>query len=297
MADTSLPMRVFTGEVISASDLSPTLRRVVLGGPGLADYRSTGVGDEYIRLIFPAAGTREPVLPAVVEDALDYASIDLDLLRTYTIRRFDAERGEVTVDFVVHGHGVATTWARGAAVGDRVGLNTPIGLYDPPESLTWQVLAADLAGLPALCRLLEQSPPEVRTRVVLEVPDLDSEIDLPAHPRSSVTWIHGGNGVSPSRLEEAVRRLRLPEEPGYVWVSGETKVLRGVRKYLRRELGLPATGFKIVGYWTDSAEEWNKRYEALDDATRESLEELWRSDRDEADIEDEYDERLTALGL
>lgn len=293
----TVPMRVYRAEVISAEDLSPTLRRIVLGGDGLAGYLSTGVGDEYIRLIFPADGAAEPVLPTVTGDALDYGSIDLDLLRTYTVRDFDAERGRLTVDFVVHGHGVATTWARAARPGQPVGLNSPTGMYAPPDGVEWQILAADLAGLPALARLLQQTPDGVQTRVVVEVPGPADEIELPRRPRTTVTWVHGGNGRAPSRLDEIVRKLRLPDGVGYVWVAGETAALRAVRRYLRHELRLPSTGFKVVGYWTDAAEAWQERWDALDDATRDELEALWDSDRDEEEIMDEYEERLIALGL
>lgn len=293
----SVPMRVYRAEVVSAEDLSPTLRRVVLGGDGLAGYLSTGIGDEYIRLIFPGEGETEPILPTVTDDALDYGSIDLDLLRTYTVRGFDAARGRITVDFVVHGHGVATTWARAARPGQPVGLNSPTGLYTPPEGLQWQILASDLAGLPALARLIEQTPDGVQTRVVVEVPGPDDEIDLPRRARTTVTWVHGGNGRGASRLDEIVRKLRLPDGVGYIWVAGETAALRGVRRYLRHELRLPSTAFKVVGYWTDAAEAWQQRWDALDDATRNELEEMWESDRGEEEIMDEYEERLTALGL
>ena len=61
----TVPMAVYTAEVVATEDLSPTLRRVVLGGQGLAGYCTTGVGDEYIRLLFPAEGTKEPVLPTI----------------------------------------------------------------------------------------------------------------------------------------------------------------------------------------------------------------------------------------
>lgn len=297
MRDTSVPMRVFTGEVVSVADLSASLRRIVIGGAGVADYLSTGVGDEYIRLIFPAPGTREPTLPDVAGDALDYATIDLDLLRTYTVRRFDADRGEVTVDFVVHGHGVATTWAQSARPGDLVGLNSPIGMYHLPEGAAWQVLVADLAGLPALARILEQTPSALSTRVLAEVPGPSDEIELQPHPRTTVTWLHGGNGLGPSRMEDVLRSLQLPPGQGYVWVAGEARELRSIRKYLRRELGMAASDFKVVGYWTDAAEQWHERWEALAPAVKAELEEMWQSDRDEADIEQEYDDRLTALGL
>jgi NADPH-dependent ferric siderophore reductase len=291
-----LEMRVFRAVVVRTSDLSPSLRRIVLGGPELADFETTGCGDEYLRVILPAAGRTEPVLPSVADGVLDYGSIDLDLLRTYTVRRFDAEAGEVTIDFVLHEHGVSTTWARSAKPGDVVGLNTPTAMYDAPADTAWQVLVADSAGLPALSRILEQTPPDVRNRVVVEVPDASHRIDLPDHPNTEVTWIDSAGG--PSRLDEAVRALPAPTEPGgYLWIAGESRVLRGVRKYLRRELGLPATRYKAVGYWIENGEDWSAQYAALDDSTRGALEALWATDRPEEEIEAEYDERLTALGL
>ncbi len=290
--------RALRAVVVRTAHLSPSLRRIVFGGPDLAAFASSGSPDEYLRVIVPEPGQTEPTLPAVTEGVIDYGSIDLDLLRTYTVRHHDAETGLVAIDFVLHNHGVVTTWARDAAPGDVVGLNLPTGMYDAPADLAWQVLVTDCAGLPALARILEQTPETVRNRVVVEVPGEEHRIDLPEHPNADVTWIHGGNGDAPSRLEEVVRSLPRPEAAGgYVWVAGETRVLRGVRRYLRRELGLPASRFKAVGYWTDRAEEWHQRYDALDDATRRSLEALWAEDRPEEDIEADYDERLTALGL
>ena len=271
------------------------MRRVVLGGPGLADFASTGVGDEYLRVLFPAPGETEPALPAVVDGVLDYSRIDLGLLRTYTVRAHDPARGEVTLDFVVHDEGVASTWARDAAPGAVVGLNSPTGLYDPPSGLAWQILVADCAGLPALARILENTPSSVRTRVVVEVPDEQHRLDLPG--AADVTWVSGGNGRGPSRLEEVIGSLPRPGSDGYVWVAGESRALRGVRKYLRRELDLPATAYKTVGYWIEDGETWTARYAGLDDMTRQSLELLWQSDRPEDEIEEEYDDRLTSLGL
>ena len=290
--------RVFRAEVVRVEDLSASLRRIVFGGPGLAEFASSGSPDEYLRVVVPARGQTEPVLPTVVDGVLDYGSIDMDLLRTYTVRRHDRDAGEVTIDFVLHDHGVVTAWARAAGPGAVVGLNLPTGMYDAPADLAWQVLVADCAALPALARVLEQTPPDVRNRVVVEVPGDEHRIDLPAHPRTEVTWVLGGNGHRPSRLEDVVRALPHPDAPGgYVWVAGESRALRGVRRYLRRELGLSASRYKAVGYWIERAEEWNQRYDALDEDTRRSLEAMWSEDRPEEDIESDYDERLAALGL
>ncbi|EXG80657.1 siderophore-interacting protein [Cryptosporangium arvum] len=297
MSGTTLPMRVWTGEVVRTEDLTPALRRVVIGGRGLAGYATTGVGDEYVRLIFPLGGEREPILPTVTDGHLDYGSIDLDTMRTYTVRAFDPVTTEVSIDFVVHDGGVAAEWARKAAPGDLVGINTPDGMYDPPAGLAWQLLVADFAALPAAARLLENTPSGVRTRAVLEVPGPEHHIPLDVRPGTEITWLHGGNGHGASRLEQCVRSMPRPDGTGYVWVAGETREMRNVRKYLRRELGLPAGAYKAVGYWTDGAETWRDRYDALDDATKASLEAIWAADADLADIEIQYDEKLARLGL
>ena len=110
--------RVFRAEVVRVEDLSASLRRIVFGGPGPGrSSRRSGSPDEYLRVTSSRpAGQTEPVLPTVVDGVLDYGSIDMDLLRTYTVRRHDPAAGEVTIDFVHarprRGHHVG---ARGAA--------------------------------------------------------------------------------------------------------------------------------------------------------------------------------------
>lgn len=290
-----LPMQVFRAVVVRVEDLTPSMKRIVLGGEGLVGFVSTGVGDEYLRVLFPPFGETEPVLPTVVDNALDYSTIDLDLLRTYTVRGHDPQAGEVTLDFVVHEGGLASTWARAARPGDVVGLNTPTAMYDAPAGLAWQIMVSDCAGLPALARILEQTPAHVRSRVVVEIPDDEHRVELAG--AAEVTWVIGGNGHGPSQLDDIVRTLPTPGSDGYVWVAGESKALRGVRKYLRKELGLPASSYKAVGYWIEDGEAWQARYDALDETTRRSLEALWDSDRPEEEIEGDYDERLDQLGL
>ncbi len=158
-----------------------------------------------------------------------------------------------------------------------------------------QTLVADCAGLPALARIVETTSARVQTHAVVEVPDADHRVDLPG--AAKVTWVSAGNGHGPSLLEEVVRSLPLPDDAGYVWVAGESTALRGVRRHLRRELGLAPSAYKAVGYWIEKAETWRERYAALDVQTRASLEQLWTSERPEEDIELEYDDRLSELGL
>jgi NADPH-dependent ferric siderophore reductase len=280
--------------------LSPGMVRVVLGGAGLDGFASTGVGDEYFRVFFPHDGQAEPELPFPTDDGYwAYpAGVDALPMRTYTVRHWDAREQELTVDFVVHEGGVAAAWALSARPGEVVGVNTPKGLYAPPAGITWQLLVADATGLPAAARLAETAPQGVRTRVVLEVATVADQLELAVPDGVDVHWVHGGNGTAPTRIEEIVAAADLPEGPGYIWVAGETKATRGVRRFLRHELGLPSTTYKVVGYWTENAELWRERYDGLAEGVRLRLAMMWKdSTRDEDEIEDAYVAELERLGL
>ncbi len=292
--------RVHRVEVVEVERLTPGMVRIVFAGDGLEGFLSSGVGDEYLRLFLPKTGHDEPVLPSPTEDGYwEFPDgVDSTEVRTYTVRSWDAVFGRLVIDFVVHEGGIAATWALGAQPGHVVGVNTPRGLYDPPEGIRWQLLVADATGLPAALRLAEQAPAGVRTRVVLEVgePADEQHVDLPADVE--LTWVHGGNGHGPSRVEDIVRASEFPREPGYVWVAGETRVTRGVRKHLRHELRLPSTAYKVVGYWTANSEQWSERFESLPDTVRDRLRAMWDDEtRDAEEVEDEYEATLEAHGL
>jgi len=301
-------MSIHRAEVTRTRRLSPGLVRITFAGEGLADFSSSGVGDEYLRVFFPHGEDRTQVsLPYVTENGgWDWHEGEIHApMRTYTVRDHRPDAGEVDIEFVVHEGGVAASWALAAGPGDVVGLNSPTGLYEPPSDLEWQLLIADQTGLPAAARLLAQAPAGVRTRVVLEVPDADHRIEIPTGEDIEVRWVHGGNGHGPSRLDEIVVTALAAADTsgeqglsgGYVWVAGETRCLRTVRRHLRHTLGLPAERYKVIGYWTERAEEWRERYEALDEATKGELMALWDDDRDRDEIEDDYVQRLEALGL
>ncbi|WP_420121014.1 siderophore-interacting protein [Nakamurella sp.] len=285
--------------VTSARRLTPGLLRVEFTGD-LGDFESSGIGDEYVRLFLPGPGQSAPTMPIATDDGY-WAfpeGAEPSPVRCYTIRAWDAENKQLTIDFVVHDGGVAAAWALRAQPGDVLASNTPRGLYEPAADITWRLLVADATGLPAAARLLEQAPPGVRTRAVLEVasPADRQPIDVPTD--AEVRWVYGGNGHGPSRLDEIVRSAELPTGQGYVWVAGEAGAARSVRKYLRRELGLPGTAYKVVGYWTEDAEAWREKYEALPEETRSALAAMWDdATRDEEEIEDEYQDALERLGL
>ncbi len=71
-----------------------------------------------------------------------------------------------------------------------------------------------------------------------------------------------------------------------------------MRRYLRRDLGLPADRFKVVGYWIPNSDTWSERYEALPDSVRAELEALWDGPGgDTVDVTIRYEARLSEFGL
>jgi NADPH-dependent ferric siderophore reductase len=289
----------FDAAVKAKTLMTPGMLRLTFAG--LQDLPGTGIGDEYLRLFFPNKETGRLHLPVIDADGrwtYPDGGQKAVCCSTYTVRKHRPEQGEIDVDFVVHEGGVASDWAQRAQPGDRITINKPRGLYTPPADTQWQLLVADATGLPALARILEQTPEHVQSRVFIEVAEREHELALFDHPRATITWLHkSGNGVAPSRIGEVVRSTRLPDVPVYVWVAGEQKVVRAVRKFVRQELKLPADRYELVGYWTHEGEVWEAKWEALPEDVKQAIDRLWDTDRDAEEVRDEYYAILEKYGL
>lgn len=274
----------FNVEVGRREALSPGMVRITFRGEELADFHSTGIGDEYLRLFFPHEESGEVILPIIDDEGRWTYREDKPPVRcaTYTVRRFDAGAGELDIDFVVHEGGVASTWAQSVAPGSPMIVNRPRGLYELPEGAEWQLLMADATGIPALARLLEQTPETVRSRVIIEVAENGHRQPLPEHPGAVVTWIEGtGNGAAASLLDAAFGAVHLPEAPGYIWVAAEQKPVRAIRKHVRQVLKWPAEHSKLVAYWIEEKKQDKAApRKVLPEAMRAEIGAAWFFSRD-----------------
>jgi NADPH-dependent ferric siderophore reductase len=217
----------FSADVLRREQLSPHLVRLVLGGPGLAGFASTGVPDEWVALTVPGQFQT----------------------RYYTVRSWsgDASGGELVLDVVVHEHGLVTEWASGEVAGETVTVSAPKGSFAMPPEASWLLLVGDLTALPAIARIIE-SRPGVPVRAWCEVPDGGLPGYLPERDDVEVTWTAPPPGAE-SDTSGIVRGIDWPDGDGYFWMAGESAQMRAIRKHLMREVRLPSTAYDVMGYW------------------------------------------------
>lgn len=276
--------RVFSAQVVRTSLLTPVMRRVVLGGPGLAEFDTSGHPDEWLQLFIPA-------------EAVGRSGPD-PLNRWYSVRRWDPTVHELTVDVVVHDHGAATVWAEQARPGDAITVSAPTGRFDPQADTDWVLVVADQTALPAASRILQERPAGSRAYAILEAPDPDSVLTVSCAAELDVSWVfHPRPARSASPLISATRSFSVPGGQGYVWMAGEASASREIRKYVRHELGWKPARYDIVGYWRPEAERYQRRYRAIEDRVGEIWDQGEARGQDTEAIADEIYEVMESHGL
>ncbi|MGI3782417.1 MAG: siderophore-interacting protein [Janthinobacterium lividum] len=287
-------------EVLATRPITPHLVRVELGGDGLRTWEPTGVPDERLVVVLPVPGSRVAARPVTMPDGTqDYPDPDdQPPMRSYTVRSWDGDAGRMAIELVVHEGGVASTWARTARPGDVVYVTEAMGWYRPPADATWQLLVADLAGLPALARAVEQLPAGTRAHTLVEVPTEADRLEIVSAADVTWTWLVGsGNDAGPSRLADAVAGYATPDGPGYVWFAAEASASRAVRKHLRQERGLPVASCTLLGYWRLDSERWDARYAQVAPSLEAVYTDAVAAGASSEDALVLYDEALERIGL
>ncbi|MFJ8107844.1 siderophore-interacting protein [Streptomyces sp. NPDC096132] len=251
--------------------LTPHMIRVVFDGEGLSGFDAGEYSDHYVKLLFPAPG-------AVYPEPFDLRRVREELpreqwprMRTYTVRRWDAEARELTVDFVVHGDdGLAGPWAARAQPGDELYFVGPGGGYVPDPAADWHLLAGDESALPAIAAALERLPAHAEAYVFVEVAGPDEELKLACPEKAVIRWLHRGDGQVGEELVAAVRALEFPSGRPQVFAHGEAVFVKQLRGLLRNERNVPREDLSISGYWRagqdedgwqESKRQWNRQVE------------------------------------
>jgi len=222
-------------EVVAVERLSPGFVSVTFAGEELADFVSLSF-DDHVKFMFDDA-QGQPVR------------------RDYTPRSFSTAQRHLTIEFALHGHGLASEWARHAQVGQRVLVGGPKGSMIIPIDYAWHLLAGDATALPAIRRRLEELPAGTPVTVIVHA-DAADRLALPAGAQASVHWVD-----SPQALIDAVRAQSLPAGDGFVWCAGEAATMASLRKVLLEEKKHPREALRVAAYWKHGASEFHENLE------------------------------------
>ncbi len=220
--------------VVRREELSPSMVRVVFSADG---FQYAGHADSYVKLLFDG------------ESPVTEAPPERPTTRTYTVRRWDESRRELTVDFVVHGDaGLAGPWAARCEPGDVILARGPGGKWSPPADADFHLFVGDESALPAIESGLDRLSPDAKGLVLVEA--AAHTRDLPAPPGVEVRWlVRGEQPYLETRLAEAVAALPW-ESFGDVsfFAHGERGAVKALRAVCRSR-DLPPSRTSLSGYW------------------------------------------------
>ncbi|MDC0767771.1 siderophore-interacting protein [Streptomyces sp. HD] len=269
------PRKPHSAQVVRTQRLTPHMQRVVLGGEGLAEFMADTCTDHYVKILFSPEGVSYPEPFDLERIREEMPREQWPVTRTYTVRAWDPEHRELTLDFVLHGdEGLAGPWAMRTQPGDLVRFMGPGGAYAPDPDADWHLLVGDESALPAIARTLESLPAGATAYAFVEVsgPEEEQKIDSDVE----VIWLHRGSRRVGDALIEAVRSLDFPEGRMQAFVHGEAHFVKELRHMLRVERGVPREDLSISGYWRlghnedgwqASKRDWNARIEAEQEGT------------------------------
>ncbi len=241
-------------EVVAVTRVTPSMIRVRLRALGEWTWYADGRGDERVDIAFPWPGeTRADVTYFNREHAGEALNKPAPPWRHYTMRAIHDRGREFDVEFVVHGDGIASTWAERAEPGHVLGIflgsTVSHAYHSPPDDAQWQLLVADATGLPGLARIVEELPEGVPVQAIVEVPTAADRRLIETRGDVHWTWLIGPGGRE-SALPTAVEGIALPETPGYAWVACESSAARSIRTHLRRRHSQPRDRHRAIGFWT-----------------------------------------------
>jgi NADPH-dependent ferric siderophore reductase len=253
--------------VLRTERLTPHMIRIVAGGDGIADFTPNVFTDAYVKVLFKVPGVEYPEPFDVQEIRATLPREQWPRMRSYTVRAFDPQAGELVFDFVHHGdEGIAGPWAASAKVGDELHLSGPGGAYAPGTEADWHLLAGDESALPAIAASLEALRPGVAAHAVILVEDESEEQPLVTKADAQITWLHRAAGGD---VTSAVRALPWREGVVQAFVHGEAGFVRDLRRYLLDERGVRRELLSISGYWRVGKDDEAWREEKAAERARE----------------------------
>jgi NADPH-dependent ferric siderophore reductase len=218
-------------EVLEATAITPSMRRIRCTAPGLAHLSYLPGQDVMLTVPTPAGPT---------------------FRRRYTIRSYDRDIPAIDIDVVLHGDGPAAAWAASVQPGGHIEAIGPRGKITVDHDADWHLFAGDDSALPASLAMAASLPDPARALVILEVDGADDHqrADAPDGGEVSVHWLHraGGDPASGAQLVAALAALPFKQGRGHAYLAGELGVVADMRRVLV-ERGMEAEQISAKPYW------------------------------------------------
>lgn len=224
-------LRRRTLTVSEHSYLTPNMIRIKLTGDDLEGFTSLSA-DDHIKIFISAEEGEEPKK------------------RDFTPRHYDEATQTLTLDFVAHDGGPATTWVQQAMVGDTLVVAGPRGSQVIRGELPRWLLIGDETALPAIGRRIEEMDAAASVISLVAVPSALDEQQLETEASLTSHWVHRDlhNATDAKGVINTLKDLSITADT-FIWVAGETTMVKAVRDYLLIERGHPKAWLKAAGYW------------------------------------------------
>ena len=231
--------------VLSTLSVTPNMQRITLQSESLKEFPANCEGG-YIKLLFSPSGQTE--LGEITPE-------NKPVMRTYTIRRFDAEQGTIEVDFVKHitedlQCGFAARWAMNASAGDTIAIAGPGVIQDMSTDADWFFMTADMTALPALSAKIKRLPSDAKGYAVIKVISEQDIQPIEAPENFEIKWVFESDD-----LAQAARELPWLEGRASVWCACEFDSMRALRQYFRNEKEVERENIYISSYWKQGVAE------------------------------------------
>ncbi|MEM8979002.1 MAG: siderophore-interacting protein [Pseudomonadota bacterium] len=230
--------------VKNAWHLTPNMIRVTFAGPELDGFPEGREGGN-CKLMLPTLGESKEDFAERLENGPS------PVRRTYTVRAYRADEGEMDIDFVDHGDaGPASSWARRAGPGAFLGFAGPSPAKVTHFNADWYLVAADPSALPIAAVTLEAMPRDAKGVAIFEITHADDKQEINAPEGVEIHWlVHDTPSTASQAQETFVRNIAWPKGRVQTCIAGESGVIRALRGFLHQEKDLPRADTYISGYW------------------------------------------------
>lgn len=224
------------GTVTEAELVTPTLRRIRVDSPALAERPYTP--GQHVRI--------------EINDPLSLYGIlrPSQTLRTYTIWDHSAEEGYFEIRVHLYdGQGIGLEWARSVQPGARVVFWGPMGDFTVTDTSPYLLFVGEETASAAFGPMIRALPPGVEVHVVSQSESPEHDVPVPGPVRLHRSHRHGASAASSTELVSSLSEVALPEHPGRAYVAGEARTCQMVRDHLVRERGWARTDVRTKPFW------------------------------------------------